>query len=142
MHRSLATLAAFAVTLWTVPVSGADVAIAVVVHPGRSVQLTVEELRAIYLKQRTLWSDGTPITAINRDAGTAVRETFSTRVIGRSSEALAAYWNERYIEGVFPPSTLASDEAVLRYVAAHPNAIGYVARRAADRTVHVAVELD
>jgi hypothetical protein len=40
---------------------------------------------------------------------------------------LATYWNQRYFEaGEFPPATLASQEAVLRFVSKNPNAIGYV----------------
>lgn len=116
--------------------------IAVITHPERHARLTIEELRAIYLKQETFWDDGSPITAINRDAGTDVRESFSRQVFGRGSGALAAYWNERYIEGIFPPPTLGSDEAVLKYVAANKNAIGYVPLGMVDATVRVVLRID
>lgn len=99
----------------------------VVVHVSRDVDLAVRDLRAIFLKQRRFWSDGEPIVAINRDAGSRARESFSMRIFGEGSRRLAGYWNQRYFEaGEFPPSTLASDEAVLRFVAQNENAIGYV----------------
>jgi len=101
----------------------------VIVHPTRASSLTVGEVRAIFLKQRLFWSDGQPIVPVNRAADSEVRERFSQLVFGRSSRQMATYWNRRYFDaGEFPPATLASEEAVLRYVAVNANAIGYVAQ--------------
>ena len=100
----------------------------VITHPAHAKKLTVAEIRAIYLKRDVLWDDGRPIIPINREAGSEAREQFSQRVFGQDSRQLATYWNQRYFEaGEFPPATLASDEAVLRFVAGNENAIGYVA---------------
>jgi hypothetical protein len=43
---------------------------------------------------------------------------------------------------VLPPATFASAEAVRRFVAAEPNAIGYVAANAVDDSVRVVLRLD
>jgi ABC-type phosphate transport system substrate-binding protein len=105
----------------------AETEVKVIVHPSRATPLTEADLRAIYLKQKLLWDDDDPIVPINREAGSAARELFSERLFGQSSLRAAAYWNRRYFEaGEFPPATLASEEAVLRFVAANENAIGYV----------------
>jgi ABC-type phosphate transport system substrate-binding protein len=123
------------------PLPAADVPIRVVVHPHRAARMTRSEVRAIYLKRKLFWADGQPIIPINREAGSAVRETFSERIFGQGSRRLAGYWNQRYFEaGEFPPGTLASEEAVIRFVAGNENAIGYVTRE--DVGDGVAVVLD
>ena len=46
-----------------------------------------------------------------------------------------------YFNGVLPPATLASDEAVRRFVADEPRAIGYVRREAVDDSVRVVMRI-
>jgi hypothetical protein len=50
---------------------------------------------------------------------------------------LAVYWNRQYFRGVLPPATLASDEAVKRFVALEPNAVGYIRASQVDESVSV-----
>lgn len=116
------------------------VELAVIVHPSRAVTVDVDDLRRIYLKQRRFWPDGSPIVPINREDG-PLRRILDQLVGGPEPARLAAYWDRRYFEGIFPPITLASDEAVRRYVASRPNAIGYVDARVVDASVHVALRL-
>ena len=119
-----------------------ELRVKVITHPTRAAKLTESEVRAIYLKQKLLWNDGRPIVPINREAGSRTRELFSERIFGRDSARLAAYWNQRYFEaGEFPPATLASDEAVIRFVASNENAIGYVTTDAVGDAVAVALIL-
>jgi hypothetical protein len=58
-----------------------------------------------------------------------------------SSAALSVYWNEQYVLGTLPPPTLHSSEAVKRYVASEPNAIGYIESSAIDKTIRTVLEL-
>lgn len=109
----------------------------VITHPSRAITTDVEDLRRIFLKQRRFWPDGNPIVPINQEGG-ALREAFDRLVLQSEAGRLGAYWDRRYFEGVFPPITLASDEAVRRYVASKPNAIGYVDAHAVDESVHAA----
>lgn len=123
--------------------AAADVTVQVIAHPNRPQPLAVAEIRAIYLKQKLFWDDGAPIIPINLEAGSRVRELFSERVFGRSPRRLAAYWNQRYFEaGEFPPATLASQQAVLRFVSENPNAIGYIAGKQVDDSVAVVLVLE
>ena len=119
----------------------AELTIAVIVHPSRRAILSEEDVARIFLRKQRFWPDGSPIVPLNREAGSKLREIFSQRIFGSSSEALAGYWNEQYFLGMFPPATLSSTLAVKRYVAAEPNAIGYVESAAVDGTVRVALEL-
>lgn len=107
-------------------------AILVIVHedvPARAISR--EQLRRIFLARDRFWSDGRRIAPVNLPAGSALRETFSRRVLGRTSRELAAYWNDLYFHGTLPPQTVASEQAVLRFVANTAGAIGYVTADAA-----------
>lgn len=119
------------------PAIGGEARIVVIVHPERETSTTPAELRRIWLRQRRLWDDGSAIVPVSREPGAETRARFELEVLHRSPEWLARYWGERYFEGVLPPITFVSDEAVRRYVAAHRDAIGYVAAAAADGSVRI-----
>lgn len=133
-----------AAALWAgaAPTSGGEpLELAVVVHPSRAATLTTETLRRIYLKRQRFWDDGRPIVAINQEVGTRARDAFTRVVFGDEAARLPAYWNAQYFHGVLPPITLGSEEAVMRYVASRPDAIGYVDARHVDATVATALTL-
>jgi ABC-type phosphate transport system substrate-binding protein len=115
--------------------------VAVIVHPTRQADLSRELLAQIYLRRKRFWDDGTPIVPLNLAAGAALRETFSRVVLRQSEPRLADYWNRQYFYGILPPPTLASTQAVLRYVAADPNALGYVPAGEVDASVRVVLSL-
>lgn len=142
MTRRPRRLLGLALLLVAAAAKPADVRIAVVTNRARKVSLTVEDAARIFLKQRRFWDDGAQIVPLNREAGSALREAFSTRVFGVPSAELAAYWNTQYFLGTFPPATLSSTAAVKRYVAADADAIGYVEASEVDETVRTALQLD
>ena len=51
------------------------------------------------------------------------------------------YWNTQYFQGVSPPYVLASEDAVLEFVATTPGSIGYVSTRALNGGVKVLMHL-
>jgi len=115
--------------------------LAVVVHRTRHDELSLADLAQVYLRRKRFWDDGTPIVPLNLPAGTPLRVAFSRAVLQRSETDLADYWNRQYFYGVLPPATLASTAAVLRYVAADPNAVGYVPLPEVDDSVTVVLHL-
>jgi ABC-type phosphate transport system substrate-binding protein len=115
--------------------------IAVVVHPSRTAELTPDALRQIYLRRKRFWDDGAPIVPLNLAAGMPLRDAFSRRVLGESEARVAEYWNRQYFYGILPPATLASTQAVLRYVASDPNAVGYVPADELDGSVRTVLSL-
>jgi ABC-type phosphate transport system substrate-binding protein len=119
-----------------------DAPLVVIVHPERRDALTVDDLARVYLARMRFWRDGTPIVPLNLPAGTALRERFSRQVLHEDSAHLAAYWNERFFHGVFPPAVLSSTDAVKRYVASDRRAIGYIEAAQVDDTVRVVLRLD
>ena len=142
MARCLLGLAAVLALL--APTRGAGEAVdivVIIVHPRRTSQLSLEDVAQIYLKRRRFWDDGSPVVPLNLPSGTPLRERFS-RVVLRDSEArLVEYWNRQYFYGIFPPATLASTEAVRRYVASDPNAIGYLPASEVDGFVRAVLYL-
>ena len=140
--RAATLILALAVGLPGPQPAWAEPQVSVVVHPSRAANLTRQMVRAIYLKQKQFWDDGEAIVPIHRQAGSPTRETVSQALFGQDSQQMAGYWNQRYFEaGEFPPSTLASDQAVLRFVAGNRNAIGYVATTVATPDVAVVLVL-
>lgn len=123
----------------------ADVAragdLVVIAHPNREVRLTAAEVARIFLRKRRFWSDGKAIVPVNRESGSGARDTFVRLLFGEDARALVVYWNRQYFRGVLPPATLASDEAVKRFVATESRAIGYIAPDLLDDTVHVVLRI-
>lgn len=127
-------------------VAGASTArgdrMAVIVHADRVVELDLEAVAQIYLKRRRYWTGGDPIVPVNREAGSPARDQFTRAVLRLGVTQLGLYWNREYFRGVLPPATLASDEAIRRYVARDRRAIGYVDARLIDDSVRVVLYLD
>ena len=115
--------------------------IAVIVNRDRTTQLSREEIAQIFLKKRRFWDDGTSILPVNQSAGSATRASFDKAVFGAGARRLSVYWNRAYFRGVLPPATLASDEAVRRFVVSEPRAIGYLRAGVVDASVRVVLIL-
>ena len=100
-----------------------------------------EDLARIYRRQKLLWADHTRIVPVNLPADHPLRRSFSRLVLGALPEELDAYWNAQYFHGITPPYVLTSEEAVLRFVATTPGAIGYVSATAVNGQVSVLLYL-
>jgi len=116
----------------------AEEPLAVIVQATHSkLSMSKGELAAIYRRKRNYWEDGTKIQPVNLPADNPARRAFSKAVLGHAPEELEQYWNDRYFHGILPPYVLSSEEAVLRFVAETPGAIGYVPYCDADKRVTV-----
>jgi hypothetical protein len=88
--------------------------------------LSKEELGRVYRRKKLFWESGEKIIPVNLPAAYPLRQRFSRLVLGLLPEGMEAYWNEQYFHGISPPYVLASEVAVLQFVATTPGAIGYV----------------
>jgi hypothetical protein len=122
--------------------AGQEGRVAVIVHPERHAELSLDEVAQIYLRRKRFWDDGTAIVPLNLPSAAPLREHFSRIVLSQTETRLADYWNRQYFYGILPPVTLASTEAVRRYVASDPNAIGYVPVSEVDGSVRVVLHLE
>lgn len=111
----------------------------VVVHQDhRGDSISLDALEEIFLKRTTRWEDGDHILPVDQPVDSPVREAFSNAVLDRSSRAVAAYWQQQIFSGRgVPPTELADEAAVLRYVSRRPGAIAYVSATARLRGVKV-----
>lgn len=88
-----------------------------------------EDLAAVYLIQKSRWSDDMLVVPVNREADSAIREQFSREVLNHSPRELADYWNRLRFRGKQPPLILTSNQAIAGFVRNVPGAIGYIVSR-------------
>lgn len=123
-------------------VVSAQAQVAVIVAPqARPTSLPLAELAQIYRRQKLFVADAR-VQPINLPANHPLRRWFSQQVLGQMPEEMDDYWRDLYFNGVLPPFVLGSEEAVIRFVAATPNAIGYVSHCAVDKRVRVLMQLE
>jgi len=107
--------------------------VCVVANVSASVEeLDLDLVRRIFLLRQRFWPDGAPAHPVNLPASSPIRERFSREAFGQSVKEMAPYWNERYFHGTRPPPTVASEAAVLLFVARTRGGVGYVREAEAD----------
>mgnify|MGYP001770312877 CR=1 FL=1 len=83
------------------------------------------------------------MTPIDQAEGSPARPQFNERVRGKNEQQLRSYWSRMIFTGKGqPPRSVASQEDVLRMVAATPGAIGYVDSKAVTGKVKVLFQVD
>jgi ABC-type phosphate transport system substrate-binding protein len=112
--------------------------IAIVVSSNQKVdelKLAPNDLSLIYWRKQLYWSKGQRIKPVNLSTEHVLRLRFSQKILGSAPKSQIDYWNGQYFNGVLPPYSVNSEEAVLRYVAQTSGAIGYVNACAVDHRV-------
>jgi ABC-type phosphate transport system substrate-binding protein len=81
-----------------------------------------------FLKKTTRWPNGDVIRPVDQADDSGVRRRFTGDILKRSVAAVKSYWQQIVFTGRdLPPPELGSDEEVVKFVAKHPGAVGYVA---------------
>jgi hypothetical protein len=120
----------------------AETRVVVIVAAGSTnPSMSLDELALIYRRKKQFVGPAR-VQPINLPAQHPLRRFFSQQVLHNSPEDLEDYWRDMYFNGVSPPFVLASEEAVIRFVASTPGAVGYVSQCAVDRRVSVVAVLD
>ncbi len=92
----------------------------------------------VFLKKVTRWSTGDATKPVDQGPDTVVRQRFSEDVLGRSVSAVKSYWAQVLFSGRdLPPPELDNEDDVVRFVAKHVGAVGYVSAAAAVDRVKV-----
>ena len=116
--------------------------IAVITAPdGPQLALDQNTLRNVYLKKIFVDGKGQRLTPVNLPSGSPMRVAFSHALLHMDDSQLQDYWDQQYFQGVSPPYVLGSADAVVRFVATTPGAIGYVAPCQVDASVHVVLTI-
>ncbi len=115
-----------------------SVVIAVVVSAqdqAEKLKLTPSSLKLIYWRKQLYWPNGQHIMPVNLHSEHLLRSQFSQSVLGSLPKQQIDYWNGLYFNGIQPPRTVNSEEAVIRLIAETQGAIGYVNACALDARV-------
>lgn len=122
----------------------AHAGLAVVAHPSVAVSaLSAEQVSQIYMGRATSLPGGAAVTPIDMPEGSPLRVQFASRVLGKNEQQLRSYWSRMIFTGKGqPPRSVASQDDVLRMVAATPGAIGYVDSKAVTPKVKVLFQVD
>lgn len=100
-----------------------------------------DQVTQIFLKQIQTWPDGKTIVPVDIKEGSPLRAEFYSKITGRSTGQLRAYWARQAFTGMgFPPKQVASSEDVAKYVQNTPGAVGYVSKQQADAQVKVLLD--
>lgn len=116
----------------------ADEPVIAVVVPAQSalaVSLNVNDLALVFWRKKLYNGQGKPMHPANLAADHPLRQRFSQLVLHSSPKSQVGYWNGLYFNGIQPPFTVQSEEAMLRYVADTHSAVGYVSACKVDERV-------
>lgn len=116
-----------------------DLAFQIVVNAANPVDsVDAKFLADIYLKKKTVWPDSHAVLAVDLEAGSKVRGHFSEKILERPVSAVRNYWQQLLFSGRgVPPPEFKTEEEVLRFVGANPDAIGYISIQTDPRTLKV-----
>lgn len=124
-----------AVTTLSATAGAADMVVIVSAKSPVSV-LRVEQVAAIFLGQTARFPDGSEAVPLDQRVGSPLRDTFYSRVTGKTPALLKAYWSKMVFTGRGQPPVEAIDDAAVRHqVAENPELIGYINRSALNDSV-------
>lgn len=122
--------------------STAQVAV-VVGAKSTATALTTEQAASLFLgKSNQLVGAGAAVL-LDQPESAAVRESFYTKVTGKSASQVKAAWSRLVFSGKATlPKEVADSSAVKKAVAADPNMVGYIEKSAVDASVKVLLSID
>lgn len=97
----------------------------VVVSNKNMKDLTLIEVRAIFLKKITLIDD-TKVVPINLEARDDLRLKFEEQVLNMSFSRLKTYWTKEHYLGHRPPVSMKSQESIKAFINKVDGSIGYI----------------
>jgi ABC-type phosphate transport system substrate-binding protein len=111
----------------------------VVNHSNSEENVSMVELRRIFLGERTYWTNGRRITLVMREPGDAERKIIVRDVCGMSEEQLRIHVLHGLYTGeiLVSPKILSSPAGVRKFIFNVPGAIGYLRVSDLDSTVKV-----
>jgi ABC-type phosphate transport system substrate-binding protein len=116
--------------------------VVVVVSSKSSVtSLTAEQTAKIFLGKVVTFPNGKAAFPIDQPEGSGIRDEFYSKVAHKNSSQLTAYWAKIIFTGDGrPPKRIAGDISVRKAIASDPNAIGYIDKKALNRSVRVVLK--
>lgn len=133
--KSLAVAAVLATVGWiaVVPVrAGGDPIVVIVNSSNPADNLSMSDLKKLFLSERNRWDTGKAVAPVMVTAGAPERAAFLKSVCGMSDTEFGKYFLQAAFTGksATPPKEVGSAQGVKGVVASSPGAIGFV--KAAD----------
>lgn len=124
--------------------AGAFAQVAVVVNPKSPLaSMTADQVSGIFLGKVSTLPSGATAQPTDLPDSLPAREIFYTKVAGKSTAQVKAAWSRLVFSGkATPPKELGSSAEVKKFVAANPDAIGYIEKSAVDSSVKVVFSAD
>jgi ABC-type phosphate transport system substrate-binding protein len=122
----------------------AQAQVAVIVNSkSPTATMTADQVSAIFLGKSNTLPSGAAAQAADLPESAAAREQFYTKVTGKQAAQVKAAWSRLVFSGkATPPKELATAADVKKFVAANPDAIGYIEKSAVDASVKVVLSVD
>lgn len=122
----------------------AQAQVAVIVNPkSAAASMTADQVASIFLGKSTTLPSGATAAPVDQPESAAVREHFYTKVTGKQAAQVKAAWSRLVFSGkATPPKEVANSAEVKKFVAANPDAIGYIEKSAVDGSVKVVLSVD
>ncbi|MDI1230321.1 MAG: hypothetical protein PSV18_09760 [Methylobacter sp.] len=99
--------------------------------------LSLDDLKLVYLRKSQMDTEGNRWLPLNMPVTDSLRRDFSLALFSLLPEEQEDYWSVQYFNGISPPKVMASEEAILRFVASTTGSIGYVRKQKVDNRVKV-----
>jgi ABC-type phosphate transport system substrate-binding protein len=118
-------------------VAMADV-VAVVSAENSVTALNKSQLADIFLGKTNRFPDGTQAAPIDQAEGSAARNEFYDKIVGKTAAQIKAYWSKIIFTGRGqPPPTVSSSLEMKKRISENPAAIGYLDRSMVDDSLRV-----
>lgn len=98
--------------------------------------LNKDQVSDIFLGRMPNFPDGALATPIEQTDSSTQRQEFHTKVTGKNTTQLKAYWSKQIFTGKgAPPKEVQTAADVVKLIHSNPNMIGYVDKTAIDGSV-------
>jgi ABC-type phosphate transport system substrate-binding protein len=131
-QKSLAVLLLAAICVVALAQRSTDVDIAVVVHPDTPItNLTIAEVRKVFLGDRQYWSTNVPVVLLIRAPVARERDVVLKRIYQMSDAQFKQYWIAKIFraESASAPKVVYSNDMANELVSAIPGAIAFIDAR-------------
>jgi len=119
--------------------AGASAEVVAVVSAKNPVStLTKSEIADMFLGKMTRFPDGRQVLPIDQVENSSEREEFYLKFAGKAPAQIKAHWSKIIFTGRGqPPPEVSNDVEVKKFIAKHPDAIGYIEQKWVDDSVKV-----
>ena len=125
------------------PMSVSAGVVVVVGAKSPAAKLGSEQAAQLYLGKAATLPGAGDVQLVDQSEGSAIRDTFYSKVVGKTPTQVKAIWSRLAFSGTArPPKEVASAADVKRAVSADPNAVGYIDSSEVDASVKVVLSVD